>query len=209
MRTVTFLTMSLIVIMAPGPDLVLITRVVLHSRGRRPAVAAAAGMVTAGALHVLVGVVGLAALLVANPTVFAAVRRGGAVVLLVWAGLHLRSALRTAGGGAEPLPDQRLERAFLQGLVCTGTNPKVGIFLMAFLPQFVPAGMPAALGVGALGAFYLVLGFLWLLAWIALVHRLGRSGPARGTRRAIDVVAAGVFATFAMHLLLGFPVAPW
>ncbi|WP_405941973.1 LysE family translocator [Streptomyces sp. NBC_00207] len=213
---------SLIVIMVPGPDLVLITGLVLNG-SLRVATAAALGMITAGAAQAGLGAAGLAALLAASPELFAAFRWAGALVLLGWAALALRRFSRPAGAEAPGVqipaaqvpaagaaavraagaagPSDR--QAFVQGLLCTGSNPKVGIFLMAFLPQFVPAGMAPEAGVPLLAACYLALGLIWLLTWMRLVHRLARHLRSPRTLRIADGLTAVVFGVFAVRLALG------
>ncbi|MER6199581.1 LysE family translocator [Streptomyces sp. NPDC001586] len=202
---------SLIVIMMPGPDLVLITGLVLNG-SLRVATAAALGMITAGAVQAGLGAAGLAALLAASPELFAAFRWAGALVLLGWAVLALRRFSRPAGsedaaapaGAAAVMAAGPSERqAFVQGLLCTGSNPKVGIFLMAFLPQFVPAGMTPEAGVPLLAACYLALGLVWLLTWMRLVHRLARHLRSPRTLRIADGLTAVVFGVFAVRLALG------
>ncbi|MFI8390476.1 LysE family translocator [Streptomyces sp. NPDC085540] len=223
--------------MTPGPDLVMITNLVLNG-SLRVATAAALGMIAAGAVQAGLGAAGLAALLAASPGLFAAFRWAGAVVLLGWAVLALRRATgRTdAGAGAPapaPAPPPRatvavpahatgqppagppppgrgagnagpsVRQAFGQGLLCTGSNPKVGIFLMAFLPQFVPAGMAPEIGVPVLAACYLALGLLWLLTWMRLVHRLAPHLRSPRVLRITDGLTAVVFGLFAVRLALG------
>lgn len=206
-------------IMMPGPDLVLITGLVLNG-SLRVATAAALGMITAGAAQAGLGAAGLAALLAASPELFAAFRWAGALVLLGWAVLALLRFSRPAGADAEAPavqapaagaaavraagpagPSDR--QAFVQGLLCTGSNPKVGIFLMAFLPQFVPTGMAPEAGVPLLAACYLALGLIWLLTWMRLVHRLARHLRSPRTLRIADGLTAVVFGVFAVRLALG------
>ncbi|ROQ78233.1 LysE family translocator [Streptomyces sp. NBC_01260] len=216
--------------MAPGPDLVLITGLVLNG-SLRVATGAALGMIMAGAVQAGLGAAGLAALLAARPDLFAAFRWTGAVVLLGWASLALRRAV--SGDGAEARAPSRppaevaahaphappcepsspaaaptestgpsVRQAFGQGLLCTGSNPKVGIFLMAFLPQFVPPGMSPAAGVPLLAACYLSLGLIWLLTWMRLVHRLARHLRSPRMLRIADGLTAAVFGVFAVRLVL-------
>lgn len=223
--------------MTPGPDLVMITNLVLNG-SLRVATAAALGMITAGAVQAGLGAAGLAALLAASPGLFAAFRWAGAVVLLGWAVLALRRATGRAGA-PDPAPDPApapspqaavtvpahatgeppagppppgpgaggtgpsVRQAFGQGLLCTGSNPKVGIFLMAFLPQFVPAGMAPEIGVPLLAACYLALGLLWLLTWMRLVHRLAPHLRSPRVLRITDGLTAVVFGLFAVRLALG------
>ncbi|MDT3726314.1 LysE family translocator [Streptomyces sp. DSM 41972] len=207
-NTIAFLTSSLVVIMAPGPDLALMTRLVLAG-SPRTAAPAAFGMIAAGALQVALGALGLAALLAARPDLFTAVRWAGAAVLLVWAYQALRTALRTAATAA-PGPGDRAGdpprgrwRVFGLGLLCTGSNPKVGIFLMAFLPQFVPSGMDPTVGVVVLACCYLALGLVWLLVWMRLVHRLSRHLNSPSAQRLTNGLTAAVFGVFALRLALG------
>ncbi|MGW7330397.1 LysE family translocator, partial [Streptomyces sp. NPDC054840] len=96
-----------------------------------------------------------------------------------------------------------VRQAFGQGLLCTGSNPKVGIFLMAFLPQFVPAGTAPEVGVPLLAACYLALGLLWLLTWMRLVHRLAPHLRSPRVMRITDSLTAAVFGLFAVRLALG------
>ncbi len=201
--TVTFLLSSLVVIMTPGPDLALITQLVL-TRGRlRPAMAAAVGMITAGALQVTIGALGLAVLLAAEPTLFAALRWVAAAVLLGMASLALRAALRPADPALPPDPTPPAGRTFLYGLLCTGTNPKVGVFLMAFLPQFVPRGVAMGGGVALLAAVYLGMGWVWLLIWMTVVQRLARFVHTPTVARIANGTTAVVFTFFALRLIFG------
>ncbi|MYU25352.1 LysE family translocator [Streptomyces sp. SID8352] len=207
-NAIAFLTSSLVVIMAPGPDLALMTRLVLAG-SPHTAAPAAFGMIAAGALQVALGALGLAALLAARPDLFTAVRWAGAAVLSVWAYQALRAALRTAATAA-PGPEDRADnpprgrwRVFGLGLLCTGSNPKVGIFLMAFLPQFVPSGMDPTVGVVVLACCYLALGLAWLLVWMRLVHRLSRHLNSPSAQRLTSGLTAAVFGLFALRLALG------
>ncbi|MFC4584819.1 LysE family translocator [Sphaerisporangium corydalis] len=203
MISVAFLTGSLVVIVTPGPDLALITRLVLTWGRLRPAVAAAAGMVAAGAAQAAVGALGMAALLAAEPALFTALRWAGATVLIGMAVPALRSALWPPARAGTPGGDAPAGRAFLQGLACTGTNPKVGVFLMAFLPQFVPPGVEPARGVALLAAVYLGLVLLWLLTWMTVVGRLAKFVHTPAVTRVTCGLTAAVFTFFAVRLALG------
>lgn len=197
--------------MTPGPDLALITRLVLNS-SLRAATAAAVGMIAAGAAQAALGAAGLAALLAARPGLFTAFRAVGAAVLLVWAFLALRMALGPAPRDNGPESADAAETdtglssvrpAFVQGLLCTGSNPKVGMFLMAFLPQFVPSGVDPATGVAVLAACYLAMGLIWLLTWMRLVHRLAKYLHSVKMVRITHGLTAAVFGVFAVRLAIG------
>ncbi|GLW93441.1 LysE family translocator [Actinokineospora globicatena] len=201
MVSTTFVVSALLVIMTPGPDLALLTRLLLTHRRQRPAVAAALGMVVAGAAHLVVGALGLAALVATRPGLYTAFCVAGAGVLLVMAGFALRSALSPAAPRRD-LTAPPAGRAFLQGFLCTGTNPKVGLFMMAFLPQFIPRGTDPVAGLTPLAVVYLGLVMGWLLVWITLVRKLSTLLHTPLALRITDGIVAVVFTVFAVRTLI-------
>ncbi|AJT63772.1 hypothetical protein T261_2087 [Streptomyces lydicus] len=210
-----FLGSSLLVITTPGPDAALVTQLVLRTGRRAPAFAAAAGMLTAGAVHAALAISGVSLVLAGRPQLFTAVRWCGAAVMLVWGVRALRSALRgpqpsdPTGPGTGRPPPVDLRRCWLQGLLCTGANPKVGLFLLAFLPQFVPPGDPPARTMAVLATVHLSLAALWLALLSGAVHVLRRWVAARrpdagaGAARVVEAVVGTVFIGFAVRLGLG------
>jgi threonine/homoserine/homoserine lactone efflux protein len=201
MISALFIASSLVVIVTPGPDAALITQTVLRSAGRRPALAAAAGMITAGLGHVCLSITGVSLLLRTNPALFDALQLTGAAVLLAWGAWTLRESFRPAveaGGVAEPAGG----RSFAIGFLSTITNAKVAVFLLAFLPQFVPAGHPPAATMIVLAAVYLAMGAAWLLTLIELVHRLRHRILTPTTRRLLQRLLALVLGAFALRLIL-------
>ncbi|WP_441249464.1 LysE family translocator [Kitasatospora sp. McL0602] len=204
-----FLGSCAAVIASPGPDAVLVTGLVRRHQRRGPALAAAAGMITAGAGHATLAVTGVAALLTALPALLTALRLAGAALLLRW-GLRALRAARHPGPAATAVPTVAAgsaRRHYLLGLASTGTNPKVGLFLLAFLPQFVPPGAPTAPTMVVLATVYLSLGSLWLALLVEASHRLSRwlrsRRPASGrTGRLLDAAVGLVFLALAARLLL-------
>ena len=141
-----YLAACAVLILTPGPDMLFVIAQTLRGGSAR-GWAAALG-IFAGALgHVGLAALGLAALLAASPGLFFAARVVGAAYL-IWLGVSaLRAALRP-GGEAAPLPavgtQQGLGAAFRQGMATNLLNPKVALFFLAFLPQFVaPDRAPA------------------------------------------------------------------
>jgi threonine/homoserine/homoserine lactone efflux protein len=205
-----FVLASLVVIMTPGPDLALLTSVLMRSRGRRPAVLAASGMVAAGGCHASLGICGVALILASHPGVFRALRTVGAAVLAGYGLLMLRAAVMSRFGASRagtPAtvtgPPQSLRHPFLAGFGCTAANPKVGIFLLAFLPQFAPPATSTGVVLLPLAAGYLAMVALWLGLWIQLVSRLRGRLRLDGIRPGIETVAGTVLLVFAAKLAHG------
>ncbi|MCL4801006.1 MAG: LysE family translocator [Burkholderiales bacterium] len=158
LQLLVFLATSLVIIAAPGQDMVLVmSRSIAH--GARAGVATAAG-VSVGLLgHTLLAALGLGAALRASEALFLGLKLAGAAYL-VYLGAKLllarRAELALAGAGERPA-----RGLFLQGALSNLSNPKVALFYFAFLPQFVPAGSahPTA-ALAALGAAFAALTFL-------------------------------------------------
>jgi threonine/homoserine/homoserine lactone efflux protein len=202
MISALFIASSLVVIVTPGPDAALITQTVLRSAGRRPALAAAAGMITAGAAHACLSITGVSLLLRTNSALFDALQLTGAAVLLAWGAWTLRESFRPADVGGAAMPEPGGRHSFAIGFLSTITNAKVAVFLLAFLPQFVPAGHPPAATMIVLAAVYLLLGAAWLLTLIALVHRLRHRILTPTTHRYLQRLLALVLGAFALRLIL-------
>jgi threonine/homoserine/homoserine lactone efflux protein len=172
-----FLGATLALNLTPGPDMLyVIAR--SASEGRRAGVASALGIAGGTVFHTLAVVLGLSSLLLAVPLAYDVVRLGGAAYLVY---LGLRSLLRPSA----PVADPRVERAnlwavFRQGVVTNVLNPKVALFFLAFLPQFVDpssGGVPAQLLL--LGVLFNLMGTLVNLAVAFAVSRAGHWGRAR------------------------------
>src|ERR1041385_8849594 len=137
--TLSFLLTSLIVIASPGTG-VLYTLAVALTSGARPSVAAAFGCTLGIVPHMLAAMLGLAAVLHTSALAFSALTWCGVVYLLymAWQTLGERGALAVdAGIGGAKQP-----RVVVTGLLVNILNPKLSIFFLAFLPQFIAAGEP-------------------------------------------------------------------
>jgi threonine/homoserine/homoserine lactone efflux protein len=205
--TTPFLLTSLVVIVTPGPDLILITRLVIEHKRRSPACAAAAGMISAGVLHLCLGLAGLTVLLTTDPLLFTVLRWAGAAALFGWGLAALRSALKKPSkppATQEEAPvERRAGNTYLQGMLCTGSNPKVALFLVALLSQFVPEGarpLPALL---ILGGVYLSMGLVWLLVWITVAYEFRRHMVlSSSVLRGAEFLLCFVFTYFGIKLLV-------
>ena len=133
-----FLTAAVLLNISPGPDMAFILGHTMKS-GTRAGFSAVFGIWTGACIHVLLAAFGLSAILAASAIAFSTVKWVGAVYL-VWLGIQ---ALRSKGeGGFVRAAGETLgwRRIYRQGVLVSLLNPKVAIFFLAFLPQFVVEG---------------------------------------------------------------------
>jgi threonine/homoserine/homoserine lactone efflux protein len=188
----------------PGVDFLLTVSRTLQG-GARAGVAAALGINAGCVVHALAAAFGLAALLALLPAAFWLIQWAGAAYL-VWLGLGmLRQAWRGATwADAPPTPARSLAADFRVGLL----NPKVALFFLAFLPQFVPADSPnKALSFLLLGAWFVAQGLVFLLLLVALAARLSRFGASPRLRQWLNTAGGLLFVALALRLLRERPVA--
>lgn len=202
--TATLLTYTVacsVLFLTPGPDMSLFLAKTI-SGGRRAGMAAMLGANLGCLVHTLLAAIGLSALLAASATAFMAVKIVGAAYLLWLAVDAIRSGsalnVQVQGSGTEPFG-----RTLLLGAGVNLTNPKVVLFFVTFLPQFVRAGDPdASAKLVFLGLWYVVFSLPFAALMILGADRLlsflkGR----RSVLRIIDWTFAGVFGFFAVHIL--------
>jgi RhtB (resistance to homoserine/threonine) family protein len=134
-----FFSAALALNLSPGPDLIyVLSRSIAH--GRRVGLASAAGVWTGAFVHVLAASIGLSAILATSATAFAIVKYVGAAYLVYLGVKSLRSAGATFSLARDNETKVSLWKAFRQGVLIDVLNPKVAVFFMAFLPQFVRPG---------------------------------------------------------------------
>lgn len=201
-----FVVAVFLVSLVPGPDMLFIVANAAVG-GRRAGVVAAAGMSTGLAVHSLAAALGLGALIQAAPQVLNGVRIAGAAFLLYLAYLTWRASRQQLGEADEALelPKRTLRKTYMMATLTNLANPKVILFYLAFVPQFITTGAdswPATLQFLVLGAIFISVGFpvdatAGLLAG-TLTDRLFRAGST--IRRRLERVTAGVFAALAARL---------
>ena len=129
-----FALAALALIAIPGPNMVYVATRSM-SEGRRSGYASALGLLTGTLLNVAAAAAGLSALIASSATAFNVLKYLGAAYL-VYLGVKRAAPARGAGGEGAPKPVS-LARAYRQAIVVQLLNPKVALFFLAFLPQFV------------------------------------------------------------------------
>jgi threonine/homoserine/homoserine lactone efflux protein len=184
----------------PGPDMTLFLGQTV-ANGRRAGFASMAGACSGIVVHSLAAAIGLSALIAASPQAFEVLKWVGAAYLAYLAYEVLRHGSGLTGDG--PPRSRSLKKAYAKGLMINLLNPKIILFFVTFLPQFISPHDPHAAG----KLMFLGLYFLAISAPIVVVMILGAeqiSSFLRGSKRAtriFDWVFAGVMGGFALKLL--------
>ena len=132
-----FLAAAMLITLFPGPDNLMVLGVGV-SRGRAQGVAFGLGCALGCLSHTLLATLGVSALIAASPIAFSALKIGGGLYLF-WLGIQ---ALRSSGRvnvAKTSAPNESLRRLFAKGMFANSINPKVILFFLSFLPQFVVA----------------------------------------------------------------------
>jgi len=209
---VGFAVLAALLTIVPGLDTALVLRSAIAS-GRRQGFATALGINTGVWTWGAAASAGVAAILTASEVAFTVLRFAGAVYLIGLGATLLLGALRrrsihpaaslgvAAAGRPNGPPDGAL-RAWARGLTTNLLNPKVGVFYMAVLPQFIPQDSPH-LAVGLLLAtIHNAEGFAWFALLISGVHLVRRWVASSAFRRVTDTVTGGVLVTLGAALAL-------
>jgi threonine/homoserine/homoserine lactone efflux protein len=209
----TFAIAALVLIMLPGPDQALITRNALAG-GRYGGLLTMLGGVLGLTVHAGAAALGLSALLLASATAFTALKIAGAAYLL-WLGVQMlwsaTRSRRSRRSGRSPVADEavavprpRLRRrsAYLrQGFLSNALNPKVALFFVTFLPQFLSADSGSLRAEALLlSGIFAVLYLAWFGLYVAAVDRLGRWLRRPRIKARIEQLTGLVLATAAVRL---------
>ncbi|ROT95422.1 LysE family translocator [Altererythrobacter sp. FM1] len=193
-----------LLVVTPGLDMALVLRT-LAVEGPRQALAAAAGVVAGVLAWGLIVALGLGALLALSGTLYTILQYAGAAYLL-WLGLGMvRAALKSgapsdAASPVLPPAPSRSGNWFMKGLLTNLLNPKMGVFYMSFLPQFIPAGA-SVMGLSLLlAALHATLGMTWF-ALLILGSRPLRHWFAQGAvARWLDGLTGGVLIALGLRI---------
>lgn len=197
-----FLLAASVITVAPGPDNMMVLSIGM-AKGRLPGIAFGLGCALGCLSHTLLAVLGVSALIAASPEAFTALKVCGGLYL-VWLGVN---ALRSAGGasvGKASNDRQSPRKLFLKGIVANAINPKVILFFLSFLPQFVIPGH------GSVAAQMAWLGIIFTLQAGVIFGLLGyfsgtvgqwiNTSPRLGT--AMDRLTGVIFVGLGLRLIV-------
>ena len=205
-----FMAAGVLLNLTPGPDVLYIVTHALR-RGARAGMVAALGITAGCFVHIFAAAVGVSALMAASATAFTVLKWAGAAYL-VYVGLRLLlskpdSAMQLGAAGADSTGSggqNGLKAVFLRGFWTNVLNPKVALFFLAFVPQFIAPGVEnkplAFLLLGLLFNFnglWVNLGWAVAAAWLAR-----RAGVVQKSMHWLDRVAGAMFVGFGIKLAL-------
>jgi threonine/homoserine/homoserine lactone efflux protein len=198
---IAFTLAAALLTMTPGLDTALVLRTATVE-GPRRAWSAALGVCLGCLAWGAIVAAGLGVLLAASELAYTILKYAGAAYL-AWLGLKLilarRDDIGLAGGEAR---NAGAAIWFRRGLLTNLLNPKVGIFYVSFLPQFVPAGASVPATTLLLAAIHAALGLLWFVALILATRPIAAALRKPRTIRVLDRLTGAVFLLFASRLAL-------
>lgn len=190
--------------LTPGPDVLYIVTTALRS-GARAGVLAGLAIAAGCLVHVVAAAVGLSALLAASATAFTLLKFAGAAYL-VWLGVRILLAQRPStahdfAAAAATAPARSPRDVLAGGFLTNVLNPKVALFFLAFVPQFIPSAAPDKVQA------FLLLGLLFTLnsipvnsGWALAAAWLARRNAVRNAMHWLDRAAAVMFIGFGFAL---------
>lgn len=200
----TFIATALVLIMIPGPDQALITRNALAG-GRGAGFLTLVGGALGLTVHAGAAALGVSALLVASATAFTALKVVG-TAYLVWMGIQTLRAARRAARAGEPAPvvSRRPAGSALRylrhGFLSNSLNPKVALFFVTFLPQFLDRGGDTFGQAVLLSGIFAMLYLSWFSVYVLGVDLLGGLLRRQRVRAAIERVTGALLIAFGIKL---------
>jgi threonine/homoserine/homoserine lactone efflux protein len=202
-QTLAFLGAAVLITLSPGPDNLMVLSLGA-SRGRRQGMVFGLGCALGCLNHTLLAALGVSALIAASPLAFAALKIAGGLYLIYLGVQALRSHGGSLNADAGVRAPESLRALFFKGLFANSINPKVVLFFLAFLPQFVDSARGhAGVQIGALGVLFTLQA---ALIFGTIGYGAGRVGQWLGKHPKsglwLDRLAGSVFVGLGMRLIV-------
>jgi threonine/homoserine/homoserine lactone efflux protein len=204
-QVAAFAGVALVLTLTPGPDTFLVIRAALAGGFRRGLVATT-GILSGGVVHASLAAAGLSAILLRSARLFEAVKLVGAGYL-IWIGVRTildsrrHSPASQADLGAAPA-DRSVHRTFLDGFLTNVLNPKVAVFYLAFLPQFIKPGDPVVAKTFLLVGIHYAMGIVWLPSVALFVDRMAATVAGPTFRKRLERTSGVILTGLGLRLAL-------
>jgi threonine/homoserine/homoserine lactone efflux protein len=184
---------------SPGADMALVAKITLE-RGRWDALIATMGICSGLLVHATASALGLSVILATSAEAFTVVKLVGAVYLVYLGVQALRSSFRHETVAA--VAPRRGASPFIQGLLSNVLNPKVAVFYLTFMPQFMSPGDNVLVRSLAFAVAHGIMGVAWLTAYAYVLSRISVVLGRSGVRRWLERVTGGVLVALGLRLAL-------
>jgi threonine/homoserine/homoserine lactone efflux protein len=200
-----FVITGVLLNLAPGQDTFYIVGRSL-AQGTRIGIVSALGINAGSVVHTFAAAIGLSAILAASASAFTVLKLVGAAYL-VYLGVRMLMTSSATSSPTATLPAQSTSTAFRQGMLTNLLNPKVALFFLAFMPQFIDAQSTSkVLAFIVLGATFVFTGTTWCLILALAAGKLRDSFVRHSKRTAlVSRVTGGVFVLLGLRLALAKP----
>jgi threonine/homoserine/homoserine lactone efflux protein len=195
-----FVAVAVLVVITPGPDMTLVARNTFAG-GRTAGLATSAGTCSGLLVHATAAALGLSAVLLASSQAFTVVKIAGAAYLVFLGIRTIVTSGRDAASARGPKPADPLT-AYRQGLLTNVLNPKIAVFFLSLLPQFVDPGPGFAARLLLLSGLFIVMGLVWLTAYTLMLHAVRATARRPRVRKTIETVTGVVLVALGARLAL-------
>jgi threonine/homoserine/homoserine lactone efflux protein len=203
-----FAGIAAVLTITPGADMALVAKNVF-TRGKQSSFATTAGICSGLFVHATASALGLSAILAESARAFEVVKWAGAVYLFY---LGVRALLRAAKSTASAVENparaaKTMGRikigwwgSYAEGLLTNLLNPKVALFYLTFLPQFIAPGDPVLPISLLLAGLHVAMSLVWLIAYAGALQKLNATMTRSGVRRGIEAVTGGLLMALGVRL---------
>jgi threonine/homoserine/homoserine lactone efflux protein len=204
-RYLTFAGIAAVLTITPGTDMALLAKNVF-TRGKKGSSATIVGICSGLFVHATASALGLSAILAESARAFEIVKWTGAAYLFY---LGVRALMRTWKGSSpvglervqsNPVRNVTWRASYFEGLFTNLLNPKVALFYLTFLPQFIAPGDPVLRISILLACLHVAMSVVWLMVYSAALHRLTATLTRSGVRRGIEAVTGGLLMALGARL---------
>jgi threonine/homoserine/homoserine lactone efflux protein len=197
-RFFVFVSIAALLTITPGADMALVTRNAL-TRGRNAAFLTTLGICVGCLIHAIASSAGLSAILSRSAEAFQTVKLIGAGYL-IFLGARALFELRTAASPGGKPAFKPASSPFFEGLLTNILNPKVALFYLTFLPQFIGPGEPVLRKSILLASVHITMGLIWLTAYAAFLGRLSGVLSRSGVKRRMEGLTGAVLIALGLRL---------
>ena len=196
-----FVFMAFMLIILPGPDTAPITKNTISKR-KTAGIQTTCGTLSALLIHTLAAVFGLSALIVKSAFLFSILKYVGAVYLIYLGCKSFVFLMKNQSKHEQIAETNKYDHGsyFKQGFLTNLLNPKVAVFFLTFLPQFVGSGSNAFLDFLVLGLTYTVLTLIWFIFYIYLINYISEFMKKPSTISFVEGLTGGILILFGIKL---------